>query len=67
MNIYQFLKEWKGRNITIVTKRNEGIYKGILKEVEGSAHGGIGNILLQNSEDWVLIRGSCVFYFQLEE
>ena len=67
MNLYQFLKKWKGKNITIVTKRNGGIYKGILKEVERSVHDGIGNILLQNSEDWVLIRGSSVFYIQLEE
>jgi len=40
--------------------------KEFLKKLK-KANGGIGNILLQNSEDLVLIRGSCVFYFQLEE
>jgi len=43
-------------NVPVLVDTPVGVYSGILQRTESSQHGGIGCLLLENREEWLLIK-----------
>jgi len=66
--LYNHLREYVGKEIGAKVRGENKVYRGKLREVEKSFHGGIGSVYLEkNDGEWMLIRGNEICLIILED